>query len=194
MNSILNIESKKRKSSALTAGLFLLLEETMRPECSHILPSGQNCHCLALRGRKFCRHHSPEALPPPPPPSESISRLARWRGLGRTVDRLPAADIPFNVYIILGSLIGDGEDGISDREAGRLLRVLLRRHGSIPFPPPTGCYIEPETTPAPAPATVAAPARRPMSVDSLPAEVRQMFDPKLLDQMLASFKPNGRIP
>ncbi len=31
---------------------------TACPECRHILPSGQKCHAIALRGRPFCFHHA----------------------------------------------------------------------------------------------------------------------------------------
>jgi hypothetical protein len=108
----------------------------MRPECSQILPSGQKCRCLALRGRDACRHHCAGPLPPLAPRRGGFSRITRWRNLGLTVHTLPARDIPFHAFVLLGALIADGDDGISDREAGRLLRVLLRRHGSIPFAPP----------------------------------------------------------
>jgi hypothetical protein len=149
----------------------------MRPECTQILPSGQKCRCLALRGRDACRHHLAGPLPPPAPRRGGFSRVSRWRDLGLTVHALPARDIPFHAFSILGSLIADGDDGISDREAGRLLRALLRRHGSIPFAPPPGVQLEsdePDPLTEPAPTTA-----------SVPQDLSQMFSPELLDRMLA---------
>ncbi len=153
----------------------------MRPECSQILPSGQKCRCLALRGRDACRHHCAGPLPPPAPRRGGFSRITRWRNLGLTVRTLPARDIPFHAFVLLGALLADGDDGISDREAGRLLRVLLRRHGSIPFAPPPGVQVGPDPDPDSAP-----------SAGSVPQDLSQMFSPELLDQMLAS-NPNDSL-
>jgi hypothetical protein len=153
----------------------------MRPECSQILPSGQKCRCLALRGRDACRHHCAGPLPPPAPRRGGFSRVTRWRDLGLSVHTLPAHDIPFHAFVLLGALIADGDDGISDREAARLLRVLLRRHGSIPFPPPPGVQVEPDPDPDPPP-----------TAGSVPQDLSQMFSPELLDQMLAR-NPNDSL-
>jgi hypothetical protein len=153
----------------------------MRPECSQTLPSGQKCRCLALRGRDACRHHCAGPLPPLAPRRGGFSRITRWRNLGLTVHTLPARDIPFHAFVLLGALLADGDDGISDREAGRLLRVLLRRHGSIPFAPPPGVKVGPDPDPDPAP-----------SAGSVPQYLSQMFSPELLDQMLAS-NPNDSL-
>jgi hypothetical protein len=153
----------------------------MRPECSQTLPSGQKCRCLALRDRDACRHHCAGPLPPLAPRRGGFSRITRWRNLGLTVHTLPARDIPFHAFVLLGALLADGDDGISDREAGRLLRVLLRRHGSIPFAPPPGVKVGPDPDPDPAP-----------SAGSVPQDLSQMFSPELLDQMLAS-NPNDSL-
>jgi hypothetical protein len=153
----------------------------MRPECSQILPSGQKCRCLALRGRDACRHHCAGPLPPLAPRRGGFSRVTRWRDLGLSVHTLPAHDIPFHAFVLLGALIADGDDGISDREAGRLLRVLLRRHGSIPFPPPPGVQVEPDPDPDPPP-----------TAGSVSQDLSQMFSPELLDQMLAR-NPNDSL-
>ena len=124
----------------------------MRPECSHILPSGQKCRGLALRGQSRCLHHGDPAQRPAPPPRHPFSyRVARWRALGAHIHALPAHEIPLAAYTILGSLIADGPAGISDRAAGQLLRALLRRLGSVPFPPPAGIVLDPSLAPQPAP-------------------------------------------
>ncbi|MFP5226143.1 MAG: hypothetical protein ACLGXA_00835 [Acidobacteriota bacterium] len=111
----------------------------MIAECIHILPSGQKCRGTALRGHELCRHHAPKpalAGPPPIPRSQRFSRIARWSGLTRQLPRLDRDGIPFEAYSILLALLDDGDGGISDREAGCLLRALLRRFGSVPFPEP----------------------------------------------------------
>jgi len=155
----------------------------MRPECTHILPTGRKCRALALRGHQLCFHHGRGVARAPQKPRNPFSRIARWRDLSRSAPTLPASDIPFNVYIVLGSLIADGEDGISDREAGRLLRILLRRFGSIPFPPPAGVRVEPEPLPTPVTAPPAG---------SGPGDAE--FTADLLQQMIASLAPNGPRP
>jgi hypothetical protein len=152
----------------------------MRPECTQILPTGQKCRALALRGRDACRHHLAGPPPPRAPRRGGFSRISRWRDLGLTVHTLPAHDIPFQTFVLLGALLADGDDGISDREAGRLLRVLLRRHGRIPFAPPPGVRVELDE---PGPASAAG---------STPQDFGQMFSPELLDQMLAS-NPNNSL-
>ncbi|MGB6904355.1 MAG: hypothetical protein WBD98_16100 [Acidobacteriaceae bacterium] len=149
----------------------------MRPECTQILPTGQKCRCLALRGRNACRHHLAGPLPPREHRPNPFSRVSRWRNLGLTVHTLPAHDIPYHAFVLLGALLADGDDSISDREAGRLLRVLLRRHGTIPFPPPRDVQIDPEPEPA---------------ASSGLQNLSQMFSPELLDQMLAQ-NPNNSL-
>lgn len=162
----------------------------MRPECSHILATGQKCQCLALRGRTLCRHHTPDAPPPAPRRPDLFSRISRWRNLGLTVQTLPIDDIAWNVYAILGSLIADGDDGISDRIAGRLLRALLRRNDGIPALPPAGVYLEPAPQPDPEPAPTLAPQPR-SAPPAIPEEFAQMFDPGLIDQLLKSYNPSA---
>ena len=126
-------------------------------------------------------YHCAGPLPPLAPRRGGFSRVTRWRDLGLSVHTLPAHDIPFHAFVLLGALIADGDDGISDREAGRLLRVLLRRHGSIPFPPPPGVQVEPDPDPDPPP-----------TAGSVPQDLSQMFSPELLDQMLAR-NPNDSL-
>jgi hypothetical protein len=152
----------------------------MRPECSYILVNGQKCRCLALHGTSLCLHHCPASQRPPAQPARPLfSRISRWRDLSRTVHSLPASDIPYHAFAILGSLIADGDEGISDREAGRLLRSLLRRHGAIPFPPPTGVHIHEEN-----PASDPAPALDPEAA-RVRAEAAEVLAAKLFERVMA---------
>lgn len=97
----------------------------MAPECRYTLPNGRKCRGLAVHNQPFCRHHGPKFSGPPPlPRRERYSRLSRWARLSRQLPWLDAADIPGEFHNILLSLL---ENGISDREAGRLLRGLLLR-------------------------------------------------------------------
>ena len=134
-------------------------------ECSFRLANGRTCHAAATRNQPFCRHHGPKpavAGPPPLSRRDRYSRLARWADLGRRVPWLDPSQVPSEAYSILESLLEDGTTGISDREAGRLLRGLLRRLGSVPFPLPG----EPGVSGDPA-------------------------DPQLLSQMLAALGQQG---
>jgi hypothetical protein len=109
----------------------------MVSECRFVLPDRRKCRCAALRNQKFCRHHLLHAKPAPAlqPKERPYSRIVRWRELGQSVTTLPLEDIPYEVLDILTCLLEDGDGGISDRQAGRLLRGLLRRIGSIPVLP-----------------------------------------------------------
>jgi hypothetical protein len=117
----------------------------MTPECTFVLPNTQKCRGSARRGKLFCRHHDPTSSVVPPvrhiPKTQSWSRHRRWLAVNRDLFAIRAADLPDEIFQILHALLGDGEDGISDREAGRLLRVFIRRNGSVPAIPGT----EPET-------------------------------------------------
>ena len=153
----------------------------MRPECSHILPNHHKCHGLALRGHQRCFHHiDPAQRPPLRPLRDPFSRITRWRQLGRRVHTLPVHEIPCNVYSVLGGLFNDGQDGISDREAGRLLRILLRRHGSIPALPPPEVLIEAPFTQPAKPSAVSATTPNIHSAPN-PSGRQQGIDPELLD-------------
>lgn len=103
----------------------------MAAECAFLLPSGKKCRCMATRNHQFCRHHGgpsrPKALPTGDRP---WSRLACWRDLGRSLPEYPKQEIPGELLQILYSLL---QDSISDRTAGRILRGLLQRYGSVPL-------------------------------------------------------------
>ena len=137
----------------------------MTPECTHILPNGQKCRGTATRGHEFCRHHGPKPLggAPPAPRPRQISRVARWSNLSRKLPWLDPADLPIEAYAILLALLEDGVAGISDREAGRLLRGIVRRHGSVPFLEPE--FVDPDPLPDPSSAPAATGAR-PLAVGS----------------------------
>jgi hypothetical protein len=134
------------------------------PECTHRLAAGRKCRGAALRGQPFCRHHDPNAAAPTQRPItqyERFSRHRRWIGIHHALPWFTPAEIPIEVFAILHALLEDGDQGISDREAGRLLRALLRRIGDVPFPlpDPDGPASEPPApTPAWPPATTAYPA------------------------------------
>jgi hypothetical protein len=133
------------------------------PECSALLATGRKCRAAATRGRAFCRHHDPTAKTAPAtrPISKRdlFSRLRRWSQLSRDLPWLDPAEIPAEAFSIFLALLEDGEGGISDREAGRLLRGLFRRLGAVPFapprpphcaapPPPTPRALDPDPAPA----------------------------------------------
>lgn len=113
------------------------------PECTFLLSTGKKCRAAATRGRPFCRHHDPAAKAAPAglriPKHNLFSRHRRWMVINRDFPHTHPADLPGDVFEILHALLADGEDGISDREAGRLLRGMLRRLGAVPFalPEPT---------------------------------------------------------
>lgn len=162
-------------------------------ECSFILPNGRQCGCAATRNQSVCRHHAPKpAVPGPPPPSryDRYSDLIRWRRLSSNLQWMPVGEIPLTVYEILQCLIDRGRDStghISDRTAGRYLRVLLGRLGDVPFPDPDLDPPAPSLNPS-----VAAPrATAPASLqDSDPAP--SMAE---LTALLASFgAPSPRPP
>ena len=120
----------------------------MAPQCCFTLPNGKKCRCAATRNQQFCRHHAPKAAAPSIPKRERLTRVRRWGTLNRMLPSIDPAEIPFEAYSIFEALLRDGPRGISDREAGRLLRGLFRRHGSVPFPLPSEEGAPPATPPA----------------------------------------------
>lgn len=132
----------------------------MAAECAFILSSGKHCRCVATRNQRFCRHHGRASAPRPPQP-HLYSSLAHWRNLGRTVHTLPIEEIPAEAFWILEALLDTGSAGISDRVAGRLLRALFRRYGSVPFDLPgrrSEATPSPQPPPPPVPAAGASPS------------------------------------
>lgn len=105
-------------------------------ECSHLLHNDHRCRCAAIRNQPWCRHHAPKpavAGPPPLRARDRYSRLSHWADVGRNLPWTSPEEIPGEIYDILFSLLQDDSAGISDRQAGRLLRGFLRRLGSVPF-------------------------------------------------------------
>lgn len=149
----------------------------MAPECTFILSNGRKCRCAATRNQAFCRHHSPtSATAPQLAPDRPFSRLARWRSVGRDLPGMEADELPYEIYSILEALLEEDDLSISDRQAGRLLRSILRRIGSVPaLPIPE---IEPDT---PTPQNA-----RTHNQPSLPELIHQLgLDPKLLNRVPA---------
>lgn len=110
---------------------------TAAPECTVRLANGLKCRGAAKRGQPFCRHHDPaSAVPPAQRPLTEHDRFSRhrhWIGINRNLPWFDPADIPMEILQILEALLETGIQGISDREAGRLLRGLLRRIGHVPL-------------------------------------------------------------
>ena len=158
----------------------------MAAECAFTLPGGRKCRCLATRHQRFCRHHGRASAPLPRQPRR-YSRLAHWRDLGRSVHAVPREEIPFEAWCILEALLQQGQVGISDRVAGRLLRALFLRYGSVPFNPP-GSSAEPEPSSHLSPSLPGVPAAEPADLE---ASLRQLGE--LLEQRAgaASFNKPG---
>jgi len=156
----------------------------MTRECCFILPNGLKCRCAATRNQALCRHHAPKPAadgPPPVPKCERYSDLSRWRRLGSKLRWMPLSAIPYTIHEILECLVDRGDDStgrISDLTAGRFLRALLTRLGSVPFPEPG-----PEPYPAsdPAPRTsmpMTAPAINPGNYAALMAAFAPIPPPR----------------
>jgi hypothetical protein len=86
---------------------------------------------MATRNHKFCRHHGAPSRPKTLPTGDRPwSRIACWRDLGRVLPEYPKQEIPGELLQILYALL---DAQISDRTAGRILRGLLQRYGSVPL-------------------------------------------------------------
>jgi hypothetical protein len=123
--------------------------------CRFIFPSGKRCRCSATPSHVFCQHHAPQPPVPGrhsrPLPAAAGSSFRNWRDLERNIITLEPGEIPAEALFILCALLSDGPSGISDVNAGRLLRALLRRLGTVPFsvngdpePPVPGYPVDPE--------------------------------------------------
>jgi hypothetical protein len=147
-------------------------------ECHFRLPNGRKCRAAATRNQPFCRHHRPKpavAGPPPLRKRDLYCRLGHWAHVSRNIPWFDPAEIPDEIYGILYSLLQDDVGGISDREAGRLLRGLLRRVGQVPFPLPGSSGADARSASFPMP----MPARQPADADPL-------ADPAALNRMMAA--------
>ncbi len=150
-------------------------------ECSHLLRTGHRCRCAALRNQPWCRHHAPKKAPAGPPPlraRDRYSRLSHWSDVGRTLAWIDPAEIPGEAYSILCALLEDGVGGISDRQAGRLLRGLLRRIGQVPFLPPGPPSVP--TAPSQPAENQPAPIHLPNPATPAPVDFDQMLESILI--------------
>jgi hypothetical protein len=115
---------------------------------------------MASRNQPFCRHHgAPRQKARPAVLRDRWSRLSCWRELGRSLPDIPLEEIPGEINQILVSLL---TGRISDRVAGRFLRILLQRSGAVPairgFDPELAAAAPPANTPPVAAPAAASPA------------------------------------
>lgn len=126
----------------------------MPAECVFTLSSGRKCRGTATRGHAFCRHHGAPAKSSAPAVDPYLwNRRSCWLHFGRELDLLTAEEIPGSILNLLQALL---DNVVSDRFAGRCLRILLQRFGSLPpeflqalhspqNPPDAAPRIDPET-------------------------------------------------
>ena len=161
----------------------------MTPECTHVLRNGQKCRAAATRNQVFCRHHGPRLDGPPSPRRRHLNPAhAKWRALGRNLRWLAPREIPFAIHHILDSMLLPRRDRLSDLVAGRYLRLLLLRQGSVPFPAPGIGGPQPPAPPSPATGSCFSP------------EVRAAMDAACLntttetiEKLLAAFEKSGIV-
>ena len=103
----------------------------MPAECIFTLPNARKCRCMATRGHAFCRHHGAPRKPRLPRSEQVWNRRSCWIHTGRELQEIPKEEIPGYVLNFLQGLL---EDRVSDRFAGRCIRVLLQRLGRLPVP------------------------------------------------------------
>ena len=138
-------------------------------ECRVVYPDGQRCRCRATDRHVFCRHHAPQPRVPTLRNRAVPSR--RWIDLRRALPTLDPAEIPPAILYILSLLLEESPSRISDRNAGELLRALLRRCASVPFTLPG------DPAPQPDPAWALA-----QSIDRITAILRRYCDPLAVQQ------------
>jgi hypothetical protein len=116
----------------------------MTPNCNYVLDNNAPCRCPALRGDRFCRHHTPEAgarrnRPAPEIPAtnnpEQSPALSPWRlrGYWRSQHRWIATETSLQgledcFTMIIESL---ADHIISPRSAGRLIAAILDRKSTL---------------------------------------------------------------
>jgi hypothetical protein len=110
-------------------------------ECRFLYPDGQRCRCRATNRHVFCRQHAPQ--PRIPTLRNRAVPFRRWLDLRRALPTLDRAEVPPAILFVLSLLLED-PCRISDRNAGELLRVLLRRFGEVPFTLPDDPAPEPD--------------------------------------------------
>lgn len=155
----------------------------MAAECAFILPSGKKCRCMANRHHKFCRHHGAPAQRRTLPTGDlPWSRLACWRDLGRALPDYPKEEIPGQLLQVLYSL---SCDKISDRTAGRILRILLQRYGDMPLMPTPETGLVPRNAPSPSQNLVVA---------GVPISNPDDIDDETLNRLIAQLTPKDDHP
>ncbi len=102
----------------------------MPTECTRTLANGQKCRCMATRGFAFCRHHGAPRSARPLRDPILWNRLSCWRNSPRDYLEDPVEEVPGHMLNLLYALL---EDNVSDRYAGRWLRILLKRVGDLPL-------------------------------------------------------------
>lgn len=100
-------------------------------ECRFVYPDGQHCRCAATDRHVFCRHHAPQ--PRVPTLRNRAVPFRTWIDLRRALPTLDREEIPPAVLFLLSLLLQETPRRITDRNAGELLRWMLRRYGSAPF-------------------------------------------------------------
>ncbi len=111
-------------------------------ECRHIFPNGKRCRCRAVDTHVFCHHHAPQPRPRTLRPR--CTGLDTWREVKIHLATLAPDEIPAAILTLLSALLEDGPRTLSDRNAGALLRALVRRVGSVPFTLPTDPAPQPD--------------------------------------------------
>lgn len=114
----------------------------MPTECVFTLPTGLKCRCMATRGHAFCRHHGAPARPRRSRADDRWNRLSCWRSFTSEIHTMVPEEIPGAILNLLQALL---DNVVSDRFAGRSLRLLLQRCGELPL------AVAPEFQPTSAP-------------------------------------------
>ncbi len=168
----------------------------MIPECTFILRNGQKCRAAATRNHPCCRHHGPKVDGPPVQRRHINPANTRWRAIGRNLRWIHPAEIPFAVHHILASMLLPRPDRLSDLVAGRYLRLLLLRLGTMPFDLSGAAPTPPASVPQPA----ACPIPDTPPIPGLPPEVRAAMHAfceettdENVDKLLAAFEEHGFI-
>ncbi len=109
-------------------------------ECRFTFANGKRCRCRATTSHVYCRQHAPQ--PRVPTLRNRATPFRHWLDLRRALPTLDRSEIPPAILFVLSALLEDG--CISDRNAGILLRALLRSFGSVPFTLPGDPAPEPD--------------------------------------------------
>jgi hypothetical protein len=116
----------------------------MTPDCNYVLDNNSPCRCPALRGDRFCRHHTPETLarrnrPTPESPASKNPEQSHGltpsalRGYWRSQHRWIATETLLQGLDDCFTIIIESLDDhlISPRSAGRLIAAILARKATL---------------------------------------------------------------